>query len=250
MADPGQLALVHAEIDGELDSAQRAELARALLADPDVRELRDDLRRVCQALDAVPQVEPPPVLQQSIVAAMPQRVSPSRGLKTRPGIRPVSTPAIAAWRYAAMFAGVLVAGGVMFELVRNPAPEPRELAGTIAPAPAATLVETASIANGANGLVSGHIGLYRDRATLTLRFEVTANAPVDARVTSEGRIFQIAGVGRATASGTAASGTGAPGVPVAAALPGLALHGQVIDVTLISGGRPVGTARLRAPGGP
>lgn len=232
MADPGQLALIHAEIDGELEPAQRAELARTLLADPQVRELRDDLRRVCQALDAVPAVEPPPGLQGSILAAMPQKVRPSRGFGTR--------PVITAWRYAAMLAGVLVAGAVMFELVGNPAPEPRELAGTIAPDPAATLVDTAQVAN---GLVSGHVSLYRDRAALTLRFEVKAATPVDARVTSEGTILQIAGV-----NSPAAPAEGAPGTTVAAALPGVAMHGQAIDVTLISGGRTVGAATLRAPG--
>jgi hypothetical protein len=255
MANPGQLALIHAEIDGELDPAQRAELARAVLADPEVRELRDGLRRVCQALDSVPQVEPPPGLRASILAAMPQKLRPSPGLKTRLGSRPVSRPTIAAWRYAAMFAGVLAAGGVIFELVRNPAPELRELAGTIAAAPAATLVETAAVANGADGLVSGQVSLYRDRATLTLRFEVTASIPVDARVTSEGHVIEIVGVNRAAAPATATPGagtpaTGAPGTPIAAALPGVAMHGQAIDVTLISGGHPVGAVVLRAPGGP
>lgn len=240
MTDPGQLALINAEIDGELDAAQRAELARVLLADPKARELRDDLRRLCQTLDAVPLMEPPPGLREGILAAMPQkihrldRVGRSRVLASR--------SAIAAWRYAALLAGVLVAGAVMFELVGNPAPEPRELAGTIALDPAATLVDTAEVAN---GLVSGHISLYRDRATLTLRFEVKASTAVDARVTSEGTMLQIVGVNRG-----GAPAAGAPGAQVAAALPGVAMQGQAINVTLISGGSPIGSATLRAPGSP
>lgn len=250
MADPGQLALIHAEIDGELDAAQRAELARALLADPKARELRDDLRRICQTLDAVPPVEPPPGLQESILAAMPQRV-PRLGRTGLARSRMLaSRSAIAAWRYAAMLAGVLVAGAVLFELARNPAPEPRELAGTIAPDPAATLVDTAQVTNqvtnqAARVAVSGHVSLYRDRAALTLRFEITANTPVDARVTSEGHTVQIVGVSHA-----AAPGTGTLGTPVAAALPDVAMHGQAIEVALISGGHRIGAATLRAPGGP
>jgi hypothetical protein len=240
MADPGQFALIHAEIDGELDAAQRAELARALLADPKARALRDDLRRVCKALDELEPVEPPAGLRRSILVALPQEIRRSRWLGNPRGLGPRS--AIAAWKYAAIFAGMLVAGAVMFELVRSPAPEPRELAGTIALDPAATPVDSAQIGN---GLVSGRVSLYRDRTTLTLRFELEASAPVDARVTSEGHILEIMGINRAAATGPAE-----PGTPAAAALPGVAMHGQDITVTLISGGHPIGTATLRAPGSP
>jgi hypothetical protein len=243
MANPGQLALINADIDGELDAAQRAELARTLLADTKLRELRDGLRRLCQTLDAVPPVDPPPGLQESILAAMPQMAPPLRRLGDRPpGATRRYAPAIMVWRYAAVVAGVLVAGGVMFELMRSPALEPSELAGTIALDPAATLVDTAQIAGGP---VSGRVSLYRDRAALTLRFEVTASTPIDARVSSEGHILQVLGVTR----GGGAAGTGAPGMPAAAALPGVAMHGQDITVTFISNGHPIGSATLRAPGG-
>jgi hypothetical protein len=246
MADPGQLALINAEIDGELDAAQRAELARTLLADTKARELRDGLRRLCQTLDAVPLLDPPAGLQESILAAMPQIAPrPGRRLADRPSVtawRHAST--ITAWRYAALLAGILVAGGVMFQLVRGPTPEPTELAGTIALDPAATLVDTAQIAS---GLVSGHISLYRDRAELTLRFEVTASTPIDARVSSEGHILQVIGV---TSGGGGVSNTAAPRTPAAAALPGVAMHGQNITVTFISDGHPIGSATLRAPGSP
>jgi len=54
------MALIHAELDGELDSARRGELARLLLADPQAHALRDQLQALCRRLDAVRQVEPPP----------------------------------------------------------------------------------------------------------------------------------------------------------------------------------------------
>ena len=64
MADSQRLALIHAEIDGELDAAGRAELARWVLADPEGRALRDQLRSLCAALDAVPAVDPPEELNK------------------------------------------------------------------------------------------------------------------------------------------------------------------------------------------
>jgi hypothetical protein len=235
--DPGQLALIHAEIDGELDAAQRAELARALLADPPARALRDDLRLLCLTLDAVEPVEPPLGLRESILAAMPQTAHTSRGFELGSGFR--SGSAVTGWRLAAMFAGVLLAGTLLFALVRSPTPEPSEVVGTIALAPAATLVDSVQLAKGP---VSGRVSLYRDRAALALRFEVTVSTPVDARVASEGRMLQIVGIGiRRNA---------APGTATAVPLPGVPMHGQSIDVTFLSGGHPIGMATLRAPRGP
>ncbi len=45
MVDQAQLALIQAEIDGELNDRQRAELSRSLLADPALRAAREEMRR-------------------------------------------------------------------------------------------------------------------------------------------------------------------------------------------------------------
>src|ERR1700751_5117440 len=74
MTDPRLTELLNGEIDGELDRQQRAELSRRLLANTGARAAREDLRRVCEALDSVPQVEPPPALSENVLAALPQRV--------------------------------------------------------------------------------------------------------------------------------------------------------------------------------
>src|SRR5215469_17448352 len=92
--------LIHAEIDGELDAQQRAELSRYLLADPDVRALRDELRRVCAALDATPEAEPPPDLQDRILAALPV-ADPPRAERRLPALN---------WRHAAAAAGLVAVG--------------------------------------------------------------------------------------------------------------------------------------------
>src|ERR1700756_1135746 len=105
MADAPLLELLHAEIDGELDGQQRGELARRLLADPEVRALREDFQRLCAALDAVAGVEPPPELRESILAALPQSIP----IRERSWW---STPRI---RYAAIILLVLTAGAVVNE---------------------------------------------------------------------------------------------------------------------------------------
>ena len=112
MADTAHLALIHAEIDGELDARQRSELAKLLLAEPEIRAVREDLRRLCAALDALPEVEPPAQLRANILASMPRStLSPARSAWAAPR-----------WRYAALLAGVLGAGAIVVETLDGTRP--------------------------------------------------------------------------------------------------------------------------------
>src|SRR5512135_2329165 len=72
MLDEKTFELLNAEIDGTLSATDRAELSRRLLESPELRALRDDLRRACAELDRLPRVEPPAGLREKILAALPQ----------------------------------------------------------------------------------------------------------------------------------------------------------------------------------
>jgi len=215
---PEQLALIHAEIDGELDAGQRAELARSLLADPELRHVRDELRRVCTALDALGDVEPPGTLQASILAALPH--TPVRGTRWAMG-----------WRYAACLAGVAVAAAVIFTTMRGVRPAPTELTGTLAPAAAATLVDSATVSGQG---VSGSASLYRDASGFSLELAVAADAALDVRVAGEGYTLAVNNL------------KNQGGRPIRVLLPGLEPGSGRIDLTFLSSGRPVGSASLRA----
>jgi len=228
--DPRQFALIHGEIDGELDNEQRAELARGLLADPEIRAVRDQLQRVSKAMEAFEEVEPPADLHASILAALPQRAP----LRRRPSVAP---PWVApAWRYAALIAGVCVAGALLYQTVSGPGPAATDIAGTIAPAGAPMILDTASLANGP---VSGHFSLYRDRAGLGLELEVRANGPVDVRIAGDGHTLEVNGLKSADQPGTA---------PTKVALPGFR-GGETVELTFLMQGEEVGTATLRVPAG-
>jgi hypothetical protein len=224
MVNSTPLELIHAEIDGELDSRQRAELSRSLLADPAVRSLREDLQRLCRALEAIPEAEPPPQLRDSILAALPP--APVRRSRSW------ATAAAPAWRYAAMLAGVMVAGTLLFETLRGPGPAPREMAGTMAPQPAHTIVDT--VVMGHSGPVGGKVSLYRDGVELGVALDLTSAAPVDVLVSSGGYTLRVSGLK----------------TPADIALPGFPLAGQPVDVRFLIAGREVGSATLRAPKGP
>jgi hypothetical protein len=99
--DPLLRELIHAEVDGELanvSAADRAVLAKALLADPQARALREDLKRLRDALARVADVEPPAELRDHILRAVDD-IGASTPAVTAPVAR-------ASWlRYAAAFAG-------------------------------------------------------------------------------------------------------------------------------------------------
>ena len=224
MADSERLALIHAEIDGELEGRQRAELARALLADPEVQALREDLRRVCAALDALEEVDPPQELSRSILDALPQS-SPSRARSWWSGPR---------LRYAAVIAAVLAMGAILYETVESPRPAAGDVAGTMAAAGAPTTLDTAQLSS---EVVSGRVSLYRDRAGLGLQFELVASAPVDVLVASDGHTLRVNGLD--TREGT--------GSPTAVPLPGFGRGAETVEVTFVMAGLEVSRATLRAP---
>jgi len=155
MADSRHLSLIHAEIDGELDGQQRGELARSVLADPELRVLREDFQRLCAALEKLEDVEPPPELRESILGALPQSTAgPAWSWWSRPRLR-----------YAAVIVALLT-GAVVYEVVRGPEPPTTEVAGTMAPADTRTTLDTVRLDN---GVVSGRVSLYRDRAGREIR---------------------------------------------------------------------------------
>jgi hypothetical protein len=68
--DAHLLELIQADLDGQLDGADKAELARRLLADPAARRLQDDLRRTDTLLRDLPRVPPPDDLRSAVQEAL------------------------------------------------------------------------------------------------------------------------------------------------------------------------------------
>ncbi|HEV2230501.1 MAG TPA: hypothetical protein VGR86_16260 [Steroidobacteraceae bacterium] len=230
MTDEERTALIHAELDGDLGGEQRADLARLLLADPQVRVLRDQLQGLCSRLDALGQAEPPPELKDSILERLPSVPIAS----VAPGYRGAS---FGRWRLAAMVAGLLTAGTIVYETMQVPAPAGRETAGTMA---ADTLTAVDSVALD-SGPVTGRATLYRDKNGLALGLEVTAAEPVDVLIATGSHPFRINGLASSNPAGSARQ---------TVALPGVSMRGQPIELSFLIGERTVSRATLRAPSGP
>jgi hypothetical protein len=227
VTDDERIALIHAELDGDLSSQQRAELARLLLADPKVRALRDELQGLVGRLAAVGQVEPPAQLKDSILSRLP--LVPVAATHRR--------ASFSRWRLAAMVAGLLTAGTIVYETVQGPAPGSREIAGTIASDAPAT-VDSVTVGGGP---VNGRAILYRDKNGLAVGLEVSSTEPVDVLISTAGHSFRINGLGSSSPAGSARQRI---------ALPGVGMQGQDIELSFLIGERTVSRATLRAPSGP
>jgi anti-sigma factor RsiW len=226
MVDPKYVELINAEIDGELDVRQRAELSSRLLADPAARALRDEMRRLCKALDEVGPAEPPARLRADILAALPQ-------MQARRGKTSWQLPK---WRFAAALAGVLLTGTIVIRVMDNQQQATGEMAGTLAAQRAPAVVDMIQLAQGP---VSGRVSLVREGTKLGLSLELVASSPVDVLVASEGHSVQVNGVGQA---GHAAH-------PTMVELPGFAGDGHPVNVTFLMGGHEVARATLNEPKG-
>ncbi|MBV8145231.1 MAG: hypothetical protein JO184_09515 [Gammaproteobacteria bacterium] len=224
MIDDQRMSLIHAELDGDLSNEQRAALARLLLADPEARALREELRGLCGRLDAVGAIEPPPHLKDSIL----QRLPPV------PRAASYRKASLGRWRLAAMVAGLLTAGTIIYETMQGPAPGTREISGTLA-ADAQTALDSVALDG---GRVTGRATLYRDKTGLAVGLEVSASEPVDLIIASGGHSFRINGLGRSSPGGTK---------PQTVALTGVPMQGQDIELSFLSGERTVSRARLHAP---
>ncbi len=225
MADAELLALIHAEIDGELDVVQRGELARRLLADPAARALRDELRDLCARLDGVGQVDPPDELSARILRALPSHAAPLR----------VSRWPAQRWRYAALAAGVVAGIALVLHTVHGPNPSSTDLAGTMAPPQSGLMLDTTTVAGAA---IAGRVSLYREPAGLTLTFELQNPVPVD---------VVVAGGGRRLRARVGPSAGGAP-ERTSVALPGFgSARSRTLDLTFVASGHEVGRATLRVP---
>src|SRR6202035_4790669 len=106
-------------------------------------------------------------------------------------------------RLAAMLAGLVVAGALVFETVKGPSPRSSDLSGTIA-AQATTMVDTVRMGEGA---VAGWVSLYRDRAQLTLKFQMVTSAPVDVLIASGAHTLRVNALGGPDKSGASPGST-------------------------------------------
>lgn len=249
MVDERLQALIQEDLDGEISAADRAELHRAVLADPEVRKLHAEFKRTDAALRALPAAEPPHGLAQAILDTIPQSPRSESVGGSGTGLRGATL-----FRYAAVFLGGLVVASLGFYLAEpDGVADPRDLAGTMAgTSDGARVIDQAQIGG---DLARAQLRLLRSGGVLVLEAEVTGESEIVVAYDPAAMALTAA----ASRDGEIRGSDEVAGRVVLASAAGTQLHrlrfhvdeGQLasVDVALRSGGQEVAHTTLDAPAG-
>jgi hypothetical protein len=177
-------ALVQADLDGVITPEQRARLQEQLESSEEVRAFYADCQQLVEALNGLEALEPPPGMDDSILAAVRDRVAaplaaPAEQEEPESGLRSL----FAIWfnfpvlRYASAF----LLGALLTTLLsdRNVDGAPSSvvnLAGTMSPVPEFALVQTRQLQSEGADL---RLDLLKSDDLLQIRFSVDSDAPVE-----------------------------------------------------------------------
>ncbi len=173
MNDKKYMELIQAELDGELNEDQQAELDSLLDASAEARTTRKDFRDLAGLLGQIPSRQPPESLRQSILAQIDlagrQRPAPSRW----------AIPAAA--RVAIAFAAGIVVTIGLFRLA------PVEIGPTDTRSLVGSMVRNQALPNEFPrdrlelefNILQGSVELHRNNNLLMLEFEFDAKGPMN-----------------------------------------------------------------------
>jgi anti-sigma factor RsiW len=193
--------LIQGDLDGELSAADRAELARLLLQDPEARRLHAQMQRADRLLREIPAAEPPAGLRDAVPGGL------ARPAESTGRWRSLST-----YRIAAAFLGGLLVVGVAY-LVSDGRTPGTELQGSVSKGVApASPASQSRVSLEAEGLAVD-ASLHRDVDRLRLELEASATAPGEVVVRFDAAVTTFTG---SAGDAYVAAAPGAVTVPLAA----------------------------------
>jgi anti-sigma factor RsiW len=166
-------AMIQADLDGELNAAERAELARLLLQDPEARRLHEEFWRMDRMLRDVPRAEPPHGLRAAIHAGSVDSVRRGEPRRAQ-GAQPF-------WRLAAVVVAGLLVAGVSYLLLDAGAPG-SDLQGSLGRADSVESVGRIAAQDRLSLRAEGvevDATLSRNGERLSLELDLTTNIPCE-----------------------------------------------------------------------
>src|SRR6185436_20269898 len=128
--------LMHAVLDGEANATQARTLEKALAADPAARERFEELKRLFEALEQVPELSPPADLADAVVKRAELPSQPFRWPRVSDALNDFFMGGMTMSNRRTVFAGISLAAvaiviGGYYVLDK---PSKNDLSGTVAPA--------------------------------------------------------------------------------------------------------------------
>lgn len=177
--DQKYVDLIHAQLDGEIDDRDRAELDAFIASNPDARELHISLQTMCDQLASLAEVEPPPHLQYAILDAFttskPRKIAASRQEFTMRHLF-----AAPVFRHAVAFAA-----GVFMTLALVNSNQISDSAFDDVTGLVGTITETETINTGPNFInvtsnaIAGTVSIHKSGSLTVVDFNLSAAGPVE-----------------------------------------------------------------------
>jgi hypothetical protein len=181
--DPKFADLINAEIDGWISPEEHVELEAYLAENDTAGAYRDELVGLCEGLDLIEPVSPPPhlkhVILDAFIASKPARQAPRQRVSKDLFNDFFGVPVV---RYAMSFAaGVILAYTLLSseELSRQALDDVTNLVGTITQPESAGDIGTADSIQLALNELAGSVSLKKLGDMLIIDFDLTSEGPVD-----------------------------------------------------------------------
>lgn len=239
--------LINADLDGEIEHADKGDLEAFLAENGDARALHADFATLCGTIDSIEAVSPPPHIRHVIMNS----VKPTPAKTESPGILEMlfESPVL---KYSATFAaGVLLTLSIASsDKISNQAfDDVTGLVGTISDPISGDLVHTIAVDNTE---VAGQVSLRSTGSMLILDFDLVANSPIEIEADYADRTIWFNGFAQLESSGTtisAKSGSVTLGMEgkrrYAVYLQNGGERGVTVNLRFITGGEVVHEASLK-----
>ncbi len=201
--DEKYTALMNADIDGDIQPDEKAELEAFLAESEAGRALQDELRSLCSTLDAEDMIDTPPHLRHVVMNALP---APGPAAESHGFWQ--SLFAVPALRYTATFAtGVILAVAIVDsgQVQQSAFNEVTGLVGTMSDAGDIAPVASTVIHKAA---VAGTITLRRADPILIIDFDLSTNGPIDIVASYDDKSVWFNGFAQLESTGTSISADG------------------------------------------
>jgi hypothetical protein len=239
--------LINADIDGEIEHADKGDVDAFLSENDEARALHAELATLCSSIDSIEAVSPPPHVRHVIMNS----VKPTPAKTESPGILEMllASPVL---RYSGTFAaGVLLTLSIVSsDQISNQAfDDVTGLVGTISDPISGNLVNSIAVDNAE---VAGKVSLRSTGSMLILDFDLVANGPVEIEADYTDRTIWFNGFAQLESSGTtisAKSGSVTLGMEgkrrYAVYLQNSGERGVTVNLRFVAGGEVVHEASLK-----
>ena len=239
--------LINADLDGEIEHADKGDLEAFLAENGDARALHADFATLCGTIDSIEAVSPPPHIRHVIMNS----VKPTPAKTESPGILEMlfESPVL---KYSATFAaGVLLTLSIASsDKISNQAfDDVTGLVGTISDPISGDVVNSIAVDNTE---VAGQVSLRSTGSMLILDFDLVANSPIEIEADYADRTIWFNGFAQLESSGTtisAKSGSVTLGMEgkrrYAVYLQNGGERGVTVNLRFITGGEVVHEASLK-----